>query len=59
MGMSENAEVKLRRKRPQKVKLNQIRNVQFEELCIANMPLYGLGAVFGAMGIGVVSETDV
>lgn len=38
------AKEKVRKRERQRVKLNQIRNVQFERLCIAtNMLLYGLG----------------
>lgn len=50
-----------KKKEPQSGKLNRIRNVQFERLCIAtNMLLYGLGgALLGARVVGVVSETDV
>lgn len=50
----------MRKREPERVMLNQIRNVQFERLCVAtNMLLYGLGGVFGARVVGVVSETDV
>lgn len=50
----------LRTRGPKRVKLNQIKNVQCEWLCVAtNVLLYGLGALFGARVVSVVSENDV
>lgn len=51
-----------RGREPQKLKQNQMRIVQSEQLCIATAVMCSYmvwGAVFGARVVGVVSETDV